>query len=109
MDENKVPMTLEAVKDRVTLMDARGFKITEDEVIDQSIKEGLQAIVDELLDGEYFTVQLVNPKTFDILGIKGDLEGKILAKGSSFVQDFKDNADRLWDSLWSQADKIVGR
>ncbi|MFT8878649.1 MAG: hypothetical protein ABF913_03690 [Oenococcus sp.] len=109
MDENKVPATIEAVRDRVTLMNARGFKITEDEVIDQSIKEGLQAIVDELLDGDYFTIQLINPRTFDILGLKGNLEGQIFAKGSSFTQDFKNNADQVWDSLWDQADKIVGR
>ncbi|MDI4584798.1 hypothetical protein FCS82_06990 [Oenococcus sp. UCMA 14587] len=109
MNEEKIPETIEDVKEHVVLMKSRGFLISEEQVISQAIKDGLQAIVNDLMDGEYFTVQLINSKTFVILGISGEAEGKITAQGNSFNSDFKKNSDRLWDYFWDQAEKIVGR
>lgn len=109
MNEEKIPETIEDVKERVVLMKSRGFLISEEQVISQTIKDGLQAIVNDLMDGEYFTVQLINSKTFVILGISGEAEGRITAQGNSFNNDFKKNSDRLWDYFWDQAEKIVGR
>ncbi|MFT8325027.1 hypothetical protein [Oenococcus sicerae] len=109
MSEDKIPETMQAVQDRVLLMKHRGFAVTEEQVIGQSVKDGLQAIVNDLLDGEYFTVQLIDQKNFAIIGIAGKQEGHITAKGDSFLSDFKKNPDLLWDYLWDQAEKVIGR
>ncbi|MDV7687464.1 hypothetical protein [Oenococcus oeni] len=109
MNEDKIPETIQDIKERAALMKSRGFSIGEEQIMSQAIKDGLQAIVNDLMDGEYFTVQLINPKTFMILGVNGRTEGKIIARGESFNSDFKESSDRLWNYFWDQAEKIVGR
>lgn len=109
MNEEKIPENYQDIKDRIELMHSRGFDVSEDQLIEQTAKDGLQAIVNDLLDGEYFTVEKINEKQFDILGISGKIEGSIIAKGESFVADFKKDSQSFWNSLWSQSEKIIGR
>ncbi|WP_243690831.1 hypothetical protein [Oenococcus oeni] len=54
MNEDKIPETIQDIKERAALMKSRGFSIGEEQVMSQAIKDGLQAIVNDLMDGEIF-------------------------------------------------------
>ena len=57
MNEHSIPEDMTQVADRVALMAARGFPVNEDDVIKEALKLGFQDIVDERMEGNYYTVR----------------------------------------------------
>lgn len=112
MDEHTIPENMSDVRDRVILMNARGFEVEEDDVIREAIRAGFQDIIDGRADGAYFTIRWDDTFTeLLILGIDTELEGKAVPgeKFDSFVEQFKKNASDVWFALDAAARKAIGR
>ena len=110
MDNNKIPENLEEVQNQITLMKERGFEVSEDDVIRDSLLRGLQNLVDIRSDGHYYTVHWTPENSFEMRGIGAVVEGHIEPKtDKNFVEEFKENSPLLWDYLGNQAAKIIGR
>jgi len=112
MDEHTIPEDMNDVRDRVVLMQARGFDVSEDDVIKEAIRAGFQDIVDERADGAYFTVRW--DEAFNellVLGIDSELEGKATPteKIGNYVEAFKQNSSDVWFALDAAVRKIIGR
>ena len=112
MDEHTIPENMSDVRDRVILMQARGFDVTEDDVIREALRAGFQDIVDYRADGAYFTIRWDDTFTeLWILGVDSEIEGKAVPgeKYNSFVEQFKNDASEVWFALDSAARKAIGR
>lgn len=112
MDEHAIPENMSDVRDRVVLMQARGFDVTEDDVIKEAIRAGFQDIVDERADGAYFTVRWdENSTELLVLGIDSELEGKAVPteKIGSYTEKFKESPSDVWFALDAAVRKIIGR
>lgn len=112
MDEHMIPENMNDVRDRVVLMQARGFEVTEDDVIKEALRNGFQDIIDDRADGAYFTIRW--DETFTelwVVGMDSELEGKATPneKFGSFVTQFKENASDVWFALDAASRKIIGR
>lgn len=112
MDEHTIPENMSDVRDRVILMNARGFEVNEDDVIREALRAGFQDIIDGRADGAYFTIRWDDAfNELWIMGIDNDLEGKAVPseKMGSFVEQFKINASEVWFALDTAARKAIGR
>ncbi|MBM7616900.1 hypothetical protein JOC36_000433 [Weissella uvarum] len=108
----KIPQDMQEVNDQVTLMQARGFDVTPEDVIQEALKLGFQSIVDDRLDGNYDTVRWdADLNALQLVGFDDELEGETKpAEGEpSFVEQFKENPSRLWFKLDNEAGRIIGR
>lgn len=112
MAEQKVPEDMQEVEDQVVLMRARGFEVSEDDVIREALKNGFQALVDDRLDGNYDTVRWDDDlKGLQIVSFDDTVEGEIrpAEDEASFIDQFKTDASKVWFKLDDAAGKIIGR
>lgn len=112
MDEHAIPENMNDVRDRVILMNARGFEVTEEDVIREALRAGFQDIIDGRADGAYFTVSWDDAFTdLWVMGIDSELEGKAVPseKYGNFVEQFKNNPSEVWFALDTASRKIIGR
>jgi len=111
-DLNKIPETMEEVQARVTAMTQAGFPVSEDDVIKEAIKNGFQSLMDERMEGHYYTIHWNSEFTaLDVFGSAEEMVGSALPeKGqASWVDQFKANADFTWFNLDKAAGKLIGR
>ena len=112
MNTEKIPEDMQDVRDRVSLMAGRGFTVSEEDVIKEALKAGFQSIVDEKMDGNYYTVRWdENFNALQILGMDNELVGSAVPKEgeSDFIKQFETNATNTWYALDKAALKVVGR
>ncbi|WP_057788775.1 hypothetical protein [Weissella minor] len=112
MADQKIPQDMQEVADQVTLMQARGFDVSETDVIREALKAGFQAIVDDRMDGNYDTVRWDDEFfALQIVSFGDELEGEAKpAEGEAdFVEQFKVNANQVWFKLDNVAAKVIGR
>jgi hypothetical protein len=112
MDDAKIPEDMEQVRDRVAVMASRGFPVAEDDVIKEALKLGFQDIVDERMEGNYFTVRWDEDfRALQVYGLASAYEGEAKPEDDkpSYVEQFKMNAMDVWFQLDRAASKIIGR
>ena len=112
MNTQKIPEDMQDVRDRVDLMAGRGFPVSEEDVIKEALKKGFQSIVDEKMDGNYYTVRWDEAfHDLQVLVIDNELVGsaKPKADGPDFIKQFKTNATNTWFVLDKDALAIIGR
>ena len=113
MDDTKLPEDMEAVLERVDLMTKRGFPVSVDDVIKETLKAGVQSIVDERMEGNYYAVRWNDNFTaFDLFdSINNDAVGEIKAADANvdYIEQFKLNSEVLWFTLDQQIGKLLGR
>lgn len=112
MDTEKIPEDMQDVRDRVALMAGRGFTVSEEDVIKEALKAGFQSIVDEKMDGNYYTVRWDEKfNALQILGMDNELVGSAVPKeaGPDFIKQFEANATNTWYALDKEALKVIGR
>ncbi|SCB84839.1 hypothetical protein [Weissella bombi] len=112
MDVEKIPEDMQDVRDRVALMAGRGFTVSEEDVIKEALKAGFQSIVDEKMDGNYYTVRWDEKfNALQILGMDNELVGSAVPKedGPDFIKQFEANATNTWYALDKEALKVIGR
>ncbi|MDR3190745.1 MAG: hypothetical protein LBT80_05990 [Lactobacillaceae bacterium] len=112
MDTNKIPETMEEVDAQVALMSERGFPVTQDDVIKEALKAGFQDIVDERMEGSYYSVRWdAEFKALEVYNFDTGLVGRAVPAdgGADFIAQFKANAMGVWFTLDKEAGKIIGR
>ena len=85
---------------------------SQEDVIKEALKKGFQSIVDEKMDGNYYTVRWDEAfHDLQVLGIDNELVGsaKPKADGPDFIKQFKINATNTWFVLDKDALAIIGR
>lgn len=112
MDMQKIPEDMQDVRARVALMAGRGFPVSEEDVIKEALKAGFQSIVDEKMDGNYYTVRWDESfNALQVFGMDNELIGSAVPKegSASFIEQFEVNATNTWYALDKDALKIIGR
>lgn len=103
----EVPENMEEVAMKVARARVRGEAQTEEAVIKDAVKEILQGLMDEALDGHYDDVTWQGAALV-VTDFMGKEEGRITPEGTSFVVDFKADADALVDRFVAAVTQIVG-
>ncbi|CAK8054824.1 hypothetical protein [Eupransor demetentiae] len=109
MDQLDVAEDLQTVKDQVAILTARGFDVTEDQVMADALQRGLQEMVDERLGAGYDTVKWSDKQELQIWDMYNELVGTLSPQGDSLLDDFRQNDDKIWDYFHEQLRRIVSR
>lgn len=112
MDDSQIPEDMAAVAARVQLMTDRGFPVSTDDVIREALKAGLQAIVNERMEGNYYYVRWDEQFWgLDVLDLVDELVGQVQPKSkqSNFIEQFKADADQVWFDFDQTAGSFIGR
>ncbi|WP_267202025.1 hypothetical protein [Limosilactobacillus kribbianus] len=105
----QIPQNMTEVE--VQLIDRKkaGEQVTKEEIIQNAVKDILQALMDEALEGHYDDVkwddQQHNLLVFDIMGKQ---VGMAQPQKGTFIEDFTANPDGLMDYFTTVVTKIVG-
>ena len=100
----EIPENMEEVAMQLAQHQVRGEQVDEKTVIQNAVRDILQAFFDEALEGHYDDVKWNG----NDLVVMGDEVGRIQPQSSSFVDDFKNDADSLIERLENATAKIVG-
>jgi hypothetical protein len=81
--------------------------VNEDELLDQAVVDNAQQLLDEILDGHYYTCKLVEGEivVYDVINLP---TGNIKPISDSFKEDFISDPDGLWIYLGSELGRIAG-
>ena len=103
----EIPENMEEVAMQLAQHQVRGEQVDEKTVIQNAVRDILQAFFDEALEGHYDDVK-GDGEDLVVTDIMGDEVGRIQPQSSSFVDDFKNDADSLIERLENATAKIVG-
>lgn len=103
-----VPENMEEVAMKIARYQVHGETITETEVINQAVKDILQAYLDEALEGHYDDVTMLDDGTLVVTDVMGDETGKLQPQGDDWVADFKADADALDERFANAAQQMAG-
>ncbi len=103
----EIPENMEEVAMQLAQHQVRGEQVDEKAVIQNAVRDILQAFFDEALEGHYDDVKW-DEDDLVVTDIMGDEAGRIQPQSSSFIDDFKNDADSLIERLENATAKIVG-
>lgn len=103
----EIPENMEEVAMKVARAKVRGEALTENAVIKTAVKEIMQALMDEALEGHYDDVNWQDGDLV-VTGVMGKVAGRVAPEGPSFVADFQTDAEALIDRLATAVTRIVG-
>lgn len=103
----EIPQSMDDVVMQVAQRRLHGEQVSEDDVIHQAVQDILQALFDEALEGHYDDVHWAGDN-LTVTDIMGKQVGKLAPQGTSFIADFRENADALITRLEEETAKIVG-
>ncbi|GAO99207.1 hypothetical protein [Fructobacillus ficulneus] len=109
MDNMEVADDYQEVKDQVAILNARGEAVTEDQVVERTLRRGLEQIMEYRMDNTYYSVKWNDQKELDIYDMYSDLVGTIKPKGENFVDDFKKNDQGVWDYFNDELKTLITR
>lgn len=104
-----VPTNILEVAQVMAWRKQQGETADEDQIIIEAIKENAQNLIDEALEGPYWTIKWENEDhllaVFDVMGEK---IGELSPAGSSFSAEFRKNGHELLLHLGKQLRPIIG-
>ena len=103
----EIPENMEEVAMQLAQHQVRGEQVDEKTVIQNAVRDILQAFFVVSLEGHYDDVKW-DGDDLVVTDIMGDEVGRIQPQSSSFVDDFKNDADSLIERLENATAKIVG-
>ncbi|EEW54369.1 hypothetical protein [Limosilactobacillus antri] len=103
----EIPQSMDDVVMQVAQRKLHGEQVTEDEVIHGAVRDILQALFDEALEGHYDDVKWSGERLL-VTDFMGKKVGEVSPQGASFVADFRENADALILRLEEETTKLVG-
>lgn len=104
----QIPQDMTEVKVKLAQLEELGHESTEAQVIFEAISDNAQAILDEKLEGHYYSCAL-DKDTLTVYDVIQKPIGKIKAQSHSFEEDFRQNAPQLLMYLDQQIQKIVNQ
>lgn len=103
----EIPQSMDDVVMQVAQRKLHGENVTEDAVIKTAVRDILQALFDEALEGHYDDVKW-SANNLVVTDIMGQPVGTVSPQSDSFITDFRHNADALVLRLEEQTTKLVG-
>lgn len=103
----EIPQSMDDVVMQVAQRKLHGEEVTEDAVIKTAVRDILQALFDEALEGHYDDVKWSGDDLV-VTDIMGQPVGTVSPQGESFISDFRQNADVLVLRLEDETSKLVG-
>lgn len=102
-----VPESMEEVAMKVAQYQVHGQQVTPEQVIHDAVRDTLQALLDDALEGHYDDVHWVDDqlKVTDSMGADVAL---VSPEHTDFVADFKQDPSAVKDYLADQVAKMVG-
>lgn len=105
----QIPQNMAEVQVQLTERRNQGEQISEDTIIKNAVKDILQALMDEALEGHYDDVKWdADEHDLIICDIMGKPVGKASPAKESFIADFKADPDTLMLRFDDVVTKIVG-
>lgn len=102
-----IPENMEEVAMKVAQNQVHGRQVSPDEVIHDAVRDILQALLDDALEGHYDDVKW-NGAQLEVTDAMGAEVATVTATGSSFEEEFKSDPDQLKTHLADEVTKIVG-
>ncbi len=103
----EIPQSMDDVVMQVAQRKLHGEEVTEDAVIKTAVRDILQALFDEALEGHYDDVKWSGDDLV-VTDIMGQPVGTVSPQGENFISDFRQNADALVLRLEDETSKLVG-
>ena len=103
----EIPQSMDDVVMQVAQRKLHGEEVTEDAVIKTAVRDILQALFDEAVEGHYDDVKWSGDDLV-VTDIMGQPVGTVSPQGESFISDFRQNADALVLRLEDETSKLVG-
>jgi hypothetical protein len=103
----QIPHDMTELRIMMEQLKEMGKEVDQDQLIDQAVVDNAQQLLDEALDGHYFTCKLEEGSlvVYDVINLP---TGSIEPMGKDFKEDFITDADNLWIHLSSNINRIVG-
>ncbi|ABJ67407.1 hypothetical protein AAHB41_02320 [Pediococcus pentosaceus] len=103
----QIPHDMTELRIMMEQLKEMGKEANEDQLIEQAVVDNAQQLLDEALDGHYFTCKLEDGKlvVYDVINLP---TGSIEPLGKNFKEDFITDADNLWIHLSSNLNRIAG-
>lgn len=103
----EVPSNMEEVAMKIAAAKVHGQTLSADEVIRDAVRETMQAMMDEALEGHYDDVNWAG-KQLVVTDFTGQQVGVVKPLSDSFINDFRQDADQLALKLEQAATEIIG-
>lgn len=103
----EIPANMEEVAMKIAAAKVHGQDLAVDDVIKDAVRDTMQAMMDEALEGHYDDVSWAGTKLV-VTDFTGKQVGSVAPASDSFISDFRENADQLSLKLEKAAAKIVG-
>ncbi|WP_461239732.1 hypothetical protein [Paucilactobacillus sp. N302-9] len=103
----EIPENMEEVAMRQAQLKVRGQEKSADDIIAQALLDTLQILIDQELDGHYDTVAFEAPDLV-ITDLMHEEVARLAPEKERLIDDFKDNAEQLFDRLETTARKAAG-
>lgn len=103
----QIPTDMDEVALRQLQLKKLGEDWTEEAVIKQGVLDTFQAFLDQIEDGHYDTATWQN-EALIVTDILGQQTATVHPRGSSFIDDFRHNAELTQQYLEEQADRAAG-
>lgn len=101
-----IPTTLAEIQQVIDWNQKNDKEMSVDEIILEAVKENAQRIVDEALEGPYWTIQWQEKKLL-VLDVLKQPIGHISPYNESFLTDFKTTPIPMWHDLATKLNQIV--
>lgn len=102
-----VPENMEEVAMKVAQNQVHGRQVSQDEVIHDAVRDILQALLDDALEGHYDDVKWAGSQ-LEVTDAMGAKVGTVSSTKASFEEEFKADPDQLKARLADEVDHIVG-
>lgn len=101
-----IPENMDEVNYKFNELSKSGNPVDIDDIISKSVSDLFQMYLESAEEGHYDTGEL-DGDTINVYGIGHFKQCSFKSKGTSFVEDFKNNSIELLLRLEEQADKIA--
>lgn len=103
----QVPGDMTEMRVMIEQLKDLGKETNENELIDQAVEDNAQAMLDEALEGHYYSAKLKD-NLITIYDVLNEPVGTIKPMGTGFNQDFRENSDGLWLYMATELKRILG-
>lgn len=102
----QIPQDMTEVKVKIAQLEELGHKSDEKQVIFDAIQDNAQALLDEQLEGHYYSCKL-DGDTITVFDVIQKPLGTIRSQGATFEADFRKNAQNMLIDIDNKMQKII--
>ncbi|MCT3027955.1 hypothetical protein EFN35_08665 [Pediococcus parvulus] len=104
----QIPQNMTEVKVKIAELEELGHKSDEKQVVFEAIQDNAQSLLDEQLEGHYYSCKL-NDDTITIFDVIQKPIGDIKSQGASFDADFRQDANKMLIYLNTEIHRVINQ